>query len=251
MAQPNFHQLIENAALTLYNAYQKSANIIDFLVEKLPAKYGVGKGFLMNKNKEISAGNIFIYNQLICPKLLLGELDDFSIFPANTVYGNISFFPELNQTTLGNILQKDKQLNTVFNNQLSEDQENTQLLNIWITTDLAPFLTINDLEDRLLAEESTPDLVIVMNRGVLAILNDSTIQNIFDLSAKKDAQSFDKVIAQDLANIAQKTMQGKYMKIGADATYKNCFYGYILLLELLKNQNLPKEGLAPELAAIW
>ncbi len=251
MTKPNFNQLLENAALTLYAAYLQSANISAFLKEKLPLKYGVGKGYLINKKKEISKENIFIYDQLIAPKLLLGGTNNATILPANTVYSNVSFFSELNQSNLDLTLQSDRQLSILYNNQLVDSQQDIRLLNIWIATDLAPFITLNDLEDRLLAEETTPDLIVIMNRGVLAILNEHTIQNIFDLSAKKSAQSYDRAIAANLVNIAHKTMQGKYMKLGADAAYKNCFYGYILLLELLKNQDLPADGLAPEMASIW
>lgn len=251
MTTPNFQQLIENAALTLYDTYLQSTNIRTFLKEKLPLKYDVTQGYLFNKHKEISAENIFIYNPLIDPKLLLSGTNTSTLLPANVTYGNISFFSELNQKTLESALQKDLALNTIYKNQLADNQQDNKLLNVWIATDLAAFLSINDLEDRLLAEETSPDLVIVINRGVLAILNDHTIQNVFDLAAKKEAQSFEKAIVADLVSIAQKTMNQKYMKLGADAAYKNCFYGYILLLELLKNQALPNDGLSAEIAAIW
>lgn len=248
---PEFNQLFEVAALSLFEDYQCADNLPLFLKQNLPLQYGVSEGFLVNKKKEISSQQYLLYNSLNCPNLPLSKSSNAKIIPVNYAYGSLSFFKELNQETLNQALIEKEVIATVFNGQDVDNQKNIKPLNIWIADDLSNFLSLNDLEDRLLAETHPPDLVAIINKGLLVTLNDHTIQQIFALSEKENSQSFDKKIAEDLIGIAQKTMQRKYFKMAASAPYKNCFYMYILLLELLKNHPLPKDDLSAEMVAIW
>jgi len=251
MSLSNFDQLFEEVALTLFEAYQNSVDILAFLQNKLPVKFGFEKGVLVNRKKEFTGANFIFYDPLNCPKLVAKSPKEPQLIPANYVYGSLSFFQEINQSSLENALQQNLLFHEVFEGQSTPSQLAIKPLNIWFAKDLAPFLSLNDLEDRLLAETNPPDLVAVLNSGLLVTLNEQTIQNIFALSQKENAQSFDKAIAADLIDITQKTMQHKYFKIGATAAYKNCFYYYVLLLDLLKHQPLNDNGLSAEMVAIW
>ena len=251
MPTSNFDQLFEEVALKIFQDYQNSIDLSSFLQEKLPLRFGLDKGVLVNRKKEITPEHFIFYDKLNCPKLTIQQPKSTNIIPANYAYGVLSFLPEINQESLENALQRNTVFDKVYEGQKATPTSDERPLKIWIATDLAPFLSLNDLEDRLLAETNPPDLVAVLNSGLLVTLNDQTIQNIFALSEKENAQSFDKAIADDLINIAQKTMQKKYFKIGASASYKNFFYSYVLLLDLLKNQSLLEEGLSAEMVAIW
>lgn len=251
MSEPNFDQLFEQVAMNLFADYQKSIGILPFLEHKLPAQFEVVEGILANRKKELSQENLILFDGLNCPKLWIDESKEKMIIPANYAYGSLSVFSEINQESLEQTLQKNSSFAKVYENQSTGNQLDKKPLNIWLGENLAPFLSLNDLEDRLLAETNPPDLVAVLNSGLLVTLNDKTIQNIFALSQKENAQSFDKQITADLLDIAQKTMQQKYFKIGASATYKNCFFCYVFLLDLLKNQPLLTDGLSAEMVAIW
>ncbi|MEM1122758.1 MAG: hypothetical protein AAGJ18_20100 [Bacteroidota bacterium] len=251
MFSPNFSQLLEQAALIFYDTYLKADSPVVFFQEKLPKKYGIGAGYLVNAQKEVSELNTFIFDQNNAINLPLGENTKTALFPCNQTYATVSFLQELNQQTLQSVLQKDAAIAAIYDQQFNQNAEKNTLLSVWIANTLAPFLALNDLEDRLLAEEKMPDLVIIMDRGVLAILNEHTIKNVFDLATPNLAQSFERTVIENLVGIAQKTVRQQYLKLAATAAYKNAFYGYILLLELLKNQQLLKGGISPELAAIW
>ena len=248
---PNFNQLFEVAALSLFEDYQGAENLHEFIQQKLPLQFGITEGVLVNKKKEISSKQYLFYNRLNCPNLPLSKSPISQIIPINYALGSLSFFRELNQKTLNKALIEKEEIATVFDCQNIDSQENIKPLNIWVADNLSNFLSLNDLEDRLLAETYPPDLVAIINKGILVNLNDHTIQQIFALSEKENSQSFDKKIAEDLIGIAQKTMQRKYFKMAATAPYKNCFYTYILLLELLKVQPLPNSDLSAEMVAIW
>jgi len=248
---PDFDQLFEVTALSLFEDYQSAGNLHQFLKQNLPLQYGIAEGVLVNRKKEISSTQYLFYNPLDCPNLPLSKSSNIKIIPVNYAYGNLSFFKELNQETLNRALIEKEEVATVFDSQNADSQENVKPLNIWIADDLSNFLSLNDLEDRLLAETHPPDLVAIINKGLLVTLNNHTIQQIFALSEKQNSQSFDKKIAEDLMGIAQKTMQRKYFKMAASAPYKNFFYTYILLLELLKAQLLPNDDLSTEMVAIW
>lgn len=247
----DFDQLFEVAALSLFEDYQSATNMPQFLQQNLPLNYGVTEGVLVNRKKDISSPQYLFYNAQNCPVLPLSKKSTTKIIPVNYAYGNLSFFKELNQETLNQALVKKEEVITVFNKQKTDNQDIVKPLNVWIADDLTSFLSINDLEDRLLAETHPPDLVAIINKGLLVTLNDHTIQQIFALSEKENSQSFDKKIAQDLIGIAQKTMQRKYFKMAATAPYKNLFYTYILLLELLKTQPLLTDDLSAEMVSIW
>jgi len=247
----NFNQLFEVAALSLFEDYQSAGHIVQFLEQNLPLQYGITKGVLVNRKKEVSSLQHLFYSPLNCPNLPLSKTSESKIIPVNYAFGSLSFFKELNQETLNQALTKKIEMTTVFDGQSIDNPENRALLNIWVADDLSNFLSLNDLEDRLLAETYPPDLVAIINKGLLVTLNDHTIQQIFALSEKENRQSFDKKITEDLIGIAQKTMQRKYFKMGASAPYKNCFYTYLLLLELLKAQPLPFSDLSAEMVAIW
>lgn len=251
MHTSNFDQLFEEVALALFHDFQNSVDILTFLQKKLPAKFGIGAGFLVNRKKETLADNLIFFDAFNCPKLTTRLPKEPSLFPANYAYGSLSYFQEINQDSLETALQQNLSFNKIFEAQSAKNQEDIRPLNIWFAKDLAPFLSLNDLEDRLLAETNPPDLVAVLNSGLLVTLNEQTIQNIFALSQKENAQSFDKAITADLIDITQKTMQQKYFKIGATAAYKNCFYYYVFLLDLLKHQPLLDNGLSAEMIAIW
>lgn len=251
MQKSNFDQLFEEVALSLFQDFQNSVDILTFLQNKLPAKFGLETGILVNRKKELLADTLIFFDALNCPKLTTKSPKETTLFPANYTYGSLSSFPEINQASLENALQQNLLFNSVFEGQSTQNQAAIKPLNIWLANDLAPFLSLNDLEDRLLAEPNPPDLVAVLNSGLLVTLNEQTIQNIFALSQKEDAQSFDKAITADLIGIAQKTMQQKYFKIGATAAYKNCFYYYVFLLDLLKHQPLLNGDLSAEMVAIW
>lgn len=251
MPTSNFDQLFEEVALKLFQDYQNSVDLPSFLQEKLPIRYGLDKGLLVNRKKEIAPAHFIFYDKLNCPKLAIQQPKPTTIIPANYAYGALCFLPEINQESLEDALQRNAVFDKVYEGQKGTPTSEERPLKIWIATDLAPFLSLNDLEDRLLAETYPPDLVAVLNSGLLVTLNDQTIENIFALSEKENAQSFDKAIAEDLINIAQKTMQKKYFKIGASSAYKNCFYCYVLLLDLLKSQSLLSDGLSAEMVAIW
>ncbi len=247
----DFDQIFEVAALSSFEDYQSAANLPQFLQQNLPLQYGITEGILVNRKKEFSNPQFLFYSTLNCPVLRLSKKSSAKVIPVNYAYGNLSFFKELNQETLNQALAKKEEAITVFNGQCADKQETIKPLNIWIADNLASFLSINDLEDRLLAETHPPDLVAIINKGLLVTLNDHTIQQIFALSEKENSQSFDKKIAQDLIGIAQKTMQRKYFKMAASAPYKNFFYTYILLLELLKTQPLLSDDLSAEMVSIW
>jgi len=251
MTTPNFDQLFEKVALKLYKDYQSSVDVLAFLQKKLPSQYGFEKGILVNRRKEVASANLIFYDLLNCPKLRFGLPTEKTLIPANYAYGSLSFFSEINQLSLENTLKRNAIFGEVYKKQSVDKQLDKKPLNIWLATSLASFLSLGDLEDRLLAESNPPDLVAVLNSGLLVTLNDQTIENIFALSQKEKAQSFDKALAADLINIAQKTVKQKYFKIGASAAYKNYFYYYVLLLDLLKNQPLIEEGLSAEMVAIW
>lgn len=247
----DFNQLFEATALNLFEQYQSAKDVSEFLQQNLPLKFAISKGVLVNRKKAVSSPQYLFYNPLDCPNLSISPPSNAKIIPANYAYGSLSFFKELNQASLHQALEKKEEIATIFDDQVADNQVDFNLLNIWIADDLANFLSINDLEDRLLAETHPPDLVAIINKGLLITLNDHTIQKIFALSEKENSQSFDKKIAEDLIDIAQKTMQRKYFKMAASAPYKNFFYTYILLLELLKAQPLPNDDLSAEMVAIW
>ena len=247
----NFDQLFEEVALALFQDFQNSVDILSFLQRKLPTRFGIETGVLVNRKKEILANNLIFFDALNCPKLTAKSPRETTLFPANYTYGSLSYFQEINQASLENALQQNLLFSKIFEGQKSHNEEAIKPLNIWFAKDLAPFLSLNDLEDRLLAESNPPDLVAVLNSGLLVTLNEQTIQNIFALSQKENAQSFDKAITADLIDITQKTMQQKYFKIGATAAYKNCFYYYVFLLDLLKYQPLLADDLSAEMVAIW
>ncbi len=251
MPTSNFDQIFEEVALKLFKDYQAAIDLPTFLQKKLPTKFGLDKGVLVNRKKEIAPISFIFYDKLNCPKLTTAIQGTTTIIPANYAYGTLAFLPEINQTSLEEALQKNAIFDRVFEGQQTTPVSDNKPLKIWIANELAPFLSLNDLEDRLLAETNPPDLVAVLNSGLLVTLNDQTIENIFALSEKENAQSFDKAIAADLMSITQKTMQKKYFKIGASAAYKNCFYCYVFLLDLLKNQTLLEGGLSAEMVAIW
>ena len=251
MIEPKFDQLFEQVALNLFATYQKSTGILPFLVNKLPARFGSVQGVLVNRKKEVSQENIILFDGLNCPKLPIDSVGKKMIVPAKYAYGSVSFFPEINQKSLEKMLQQNIHFAKVYENQSRDNSLDKKPLNIWLAKDLAPFLSLNDLEDRLLVEINPPDLVAVLNSGLLVTLNEKTIQNIFALAEKENTQSFDRTITADLLDIAQKTIQHKYFKIGASAVYKNYFFFYILLLDLLKNQTLLNDGLSAEMVSIW
>ncbi|MFK7978840.1 MAG: hypothetical protein AB8G86_02560 [Saprospiraceae bacterium] len=251
MHTSNFDQLFEEVALSLFQDFQNSVDILTFLQKKLPSKFGIEAGVLVNRKKEITTNNYIFFDALSCPKLSIESPKARRLIPANYAYGSLSYFQEINQASLENALQENLSFDRVFEGQSPQNKEVIKPLNIWFAENLAPFLSLNDLEDRLLAEPNPPDLIAVLNSGLLVTLNEQTIQNIFALSQKENAQSFDKAITADLIDIAQKTMQRKYFKIGATAAYKNCFYYYVFLLDLLKHQPLLTDGLSAEMVAIW
>jgi len=247
----DFDKLFEASALTLFEQYKNAANKIIFWQEKLPLQYGFSIGVLANRKKEISNPQYLFFNALNCPVFPIANGGSAKIIPVNYAYGSVSFMDEINQETLNEALVNKEEVGTIFAGQNTDNEQDIKSLNIWIANDLAAFLSINDLEDRLLAETNPPDLVAIINTGVLVTLNDHTIQQIFALSEKEGSQSFDKDIAQNLIGITQKTMQRKYFKMGATAPYKNFFYTYIFLLELLKAQPLLNDDLSAEIVAIW
>lgn len=247
----DFDKLFEATALTLFEQYQSASNLTYFLQQNLPLQFGLSAGILVNRKKEISNPQYLFYNSLFCPKLPLSNTASGKIVPVNYVYGSLSYFNELNQETLNQALVRKQEVLTIFDNQIADNQNDVRPLNIWVANNLATFLSINDLEDRLLAEAQPPDLVAIVNKGLLVTLNDHTIQQIFALSEKENSQSFDKQLAEDLIGITQKTMQRKYFKMAASAPYKNFFYTYILLLELLKVQPLISDDLSAEMISIW
>lgn len=247
----DFDKLFEASALTLYEQYQNASNLVRFFQQNLPFQFGLSAGVLVNRKKEISNPQHLLYNSLLCPSLPLSNTASGKIIPVNYVYGSLSYFKEINQETLNIALSRKEEVLTIFDGQVADNQEGVRPLNIWVADNLATFLSINDLEDRLLAEAQPPDLVAIINNGLLVTLNDHTIQQIFALSEKENSQSFDKQIAQDLIGITQKTMQRKYFKMAASAPFKNLFYTYILLLELLKAQPLLDDDLSAEMTAIW
>ncbi len=247
----DFDKLFEASALTLFEQYKNATNKVSFLQKKLPLQYGFTIGVLANRKKEVSNPQHLFFNKLISPIFLLANDDSAKIIPVNYTYGSLSFMDEINQKTLNEALVNKEDVRTVFAGQNTDNEQDVKPLNIWIANDLATFLSINDLEDRLLAETNPPDLVAIINKGVLVTLNDHTIQQIFALAEKEGSQSFDKDIAQNLIGITQKTMQRKYFKMGATAPHKNFFYTYIFLLELLKVQPLLDDDLSAEMVAIW
>ena len=251
MQPDRFEQIIEKTALTFYQEYQHAKDVFQFLNAKLPTKYGLKKGFLFNNKKELSAENNILYQRLSCPILPTNETKTSFLIPANFAYGNLSFLPEINQSSLAKQIAQNEEFYHIYQNQTREAGNEIKPLTIWLATDLAPFISLNDLEDRLLAEQYPPDIVAILNQGLLVTLNEQTIQTIFAFHQKVNPQSFDKQITTDLLDITQKTLPHTYFKMAASASYKNCFSFYILLLELLKNQSLPNGDNTAELAAIW
>ena len=153
----NFDQLFEEVALKLFQDYQNSVDFLDFLQKKLPLKYGFEQGVLVNRKKEIAVDNFIFYDSLNCPQLITDLPSAKKIIPANYAYGSLSFFPIINQESLENGLQQNELLNKVYEGQNTHHQLDRKPLNIWLATDLAPFLSLNDLEDRLLAELHPPE----------------------------------------------------------------------------------------------
>jgi len=251
MSEPTFDQLFEQVALNLFATYQKSEGIGPFLNDKLPSQFGITKGILTNRKKAISPEYMIFFDASNCPKLTMDAVLEKRVIPANYAYGSLSFFSEINQLSLEKTIEKNTIFAKIYAEQSVDNQEGNTPLNIWVADTLAPFLSLNDLEDRLLAEANPPDLVAVLNSGLLVTLNEQTIENIFALTQKENTQSFDREITANLIEITQKTMQQKYFKIGASALYKNYFYFYVLLLDLLKNQPLLRGGLSAEMVAIW
>lgn len=251
MMAPNFNQLFEETALKLFRDYQSSCNMISFFQSKLPQKYSIQNGILVNRQKEITTSNYIFFDRLNCPCLEIASPEKLSLYPVNYTYGSLSILSEINQSSLEQTLQQNRLFKEVYKNQNVGNLSDVRPLNIWFATDLASFLSLNDLEDRLLAEMTPPDLVAVQNKGVLVTLNKQTIQNIFALNQREGIQSFDKTITADLINITQKRQENKYFKMGATAAYKNFFYYYVLLVDLLKNQPLIDDELSAELVAIW
>ncbi|MEM6317591.1 MAG: hypothetical protein AAF960_07960 [Bacteroidota bacterium] len=246
----NFDHLFNQSGLYLYDRYQAAdEQLFSFLTHYLPTQYAIKRGFLANRRKEISEIATFLVDSTTCPDLPLDE--EKAILPANYAYGICQEVDEVNQTTLAQMLEKSQALRQVYNHQKRETDNELTLLDVWFARDLAAFISLNDLEDRLLAEAQAPELVVILNRGVLVALTPHTIRKIFALSQKNRAQSFDKKILEDLQRITEVTTQKQYFKIVASAPFKNFFNFYILLLELLKNQPLLDDDPSAELMAIW
>lgn len=251
MPASNFDRLFEIAALELFQAYEQASDLTSFLQKRLPAKFGLTNGVIINASKETAPPSLVLFDALNCPKLFLKEDHSVALIPYNYVFGRITFIPQINQENLAKVLAQNY---PIFKNTATKNTDNQPIikpLNIWVAPDIATFITLDDLEDRLLAEENPPDLVLVLNRGLLITLNKKTIEQIFSLEQKSESQSFDKAITANLVDITKKTMTAKYFKMGASSEYKNLFYFYIFLINLLQHQALPEEELSAEMVAIW
>lgn len=251
MPTSDFNQIFDSTALELFASFEQEKSIFSFLSRRLPLKFGITKGVLVNTKKEATSESLLLYDSLNCPKLYLDDSSKTQLIPANYLYGTVSFINQLNQETLGIVLNQNSCFLDVYDNQLIDNQLAVKPLNVWFVTDLETFISLDDLEDRLLAEENQPDLVAILNRGLLITLTKHTISQIFSLEQKGETQSFDKAITTNLIDITEKTLSTKYFKMGASASYKNLFYFYVLLLNLLQNQPLIKTELSAEMVAIW
>lgn len=246
-----FDELFEETSVTLYTDFQAREGLLDFLQNKLPIQYGIKEGVMVNNKKELSNISHFFYNALTCPNYSYPQKESARIFPANFIYGTLSYISELNQVALTTMLAQKESYTKVYQNQLADQNSDLAPLHIWIANDLSKFISLNDLEDRLLAEENPPDLVAILNRGILVRLNESTITQVFELSQKEKGQAFDRAIRENLIDITNKTMGRQFFKLGATAAYKNFYYFYVILLNLLNKQTLPEGGLSADLVSIW
>lgn len=249
--EKSFDKLFDEAALDLFESLKQSKGVLPFLSKRLPLKYELTNGVLVNPQKDFSSPQLLLFDALSCPKLYLDSQKQTALIPRQYIYGTITYIPQINQESLATTIDKTNAFIEKTKTLITKSSEEPTPLNIWFAEDLAPFISLDDLEDRLLAEENPPDLVLVLNRGLLVTLNKHTISQIFSLEQKPDSQSFDKAITANLVDITQKTLTTKYFKMGATLEYQNLFYFYIFLLNLLQNQSLPTEEISAEMVAIW
>jgi hypothetical protein len=248
---PDFNQLFDQAALDLYQSFEKSGHIIELLKERLPLIYGISPAHLVNSKKESLFCNGLIFNQLQTSKLFVNHPSTVPIIEVNKSYGNLFYEKKLDSRTLEVLLEKQEEFITTFSTSSSELEMEVAPLNIWFVEELEPFISLEDVEDRLLAEPFAPDLVLILSQGLLVRLNQTVIENLFALEQQANTQSFDKEIMANLVEITGKTRAKQYFKIGSNANYKNLFYFYIFLLDFLEQQNLPQTDLSANLVALW
>lgn len=245
----DFKHVFAAAIAELYQAYQTVEGIIDFLSQRLPAQYAINPSILVNTQKEVSFQFGLIYDKATTP--IIFATDKLPIVAASNIYGGLFYTESLDQYHLASMLEGHQKMLDMYWHQQEGNEVITSPLSIFFIEELADYLTLNDLEDRLLAEEYPPDIVLVLNAGLLITLNKQTIEWIVLLEKGISTHSFDKTIRDNLIDITTHTLQSKYFKLASIAKEINLFYFYLILIELLKMQPLMETKLPPELVAIW
>ncbi|MFT5647848.1 MAG: hypothetical protein ACI976_002543 [Aureispira sp.] len=128
MADLNFNALFEAAAMEMLSAFKRSLasfrpdekgqtrenQIRLFLKQWLPEKFGISKGYLVDKNTLSKECDIVIFDKAKCPKFYLSEEENLRIFPIAYVYCTIEVKSKLNDKELDNALLKIESVNKVY-----------------------------------------------------------------------------------------------------------------------------------------
>jgi len=247
MPASDFFQIYESSALELFEKFQQSDHLFSFLSDYLPPFVQLSRACLVNTQKEVFRHDGLLYREYTRTPLFLDADRNWPIVPVDHAFGACFFTDLLDHSALQELQNQQQRLITLFGGK----QDQPGPLCLWFANELAPFIDLGDLEDRILAEEDRPDMIFVLNRGLLVSLSRETISRIFSLEQLDASHLVDQQLLENWLDITEKTQGRKYFKLGANAPYKNFFYFYVFLLDMIRNYPKNDAGLPPEMVAIW
>jgi hypothetical protein len=114
-------------------------------------------------------------------------------------------------------------------------------------------LTLDSLREKLIALDNSPDIVVILNKGLLIKVDDFTIKRLRSITEKKAQYHF----ANDLDIFWQKFQlvgfgdRTEYLVLKNEDTKINLMYFYIFLIDFLNEFKKCPDSYAADIISVW
>ena len=222
---------------------------MEWLSQRLPAGCTIRRSGVWTEGQQLLTPNFFIAQTADAMSYWLDEAQNVPLVGLERVYGGVV----VNQTITSETLTKAIDVFTTWDEQLTfQDAAPVYPLKIWLAEQLAPFLTLEDLVERLAAEARLPDLVVVLEQGLLLRAAPWAVELVYHLQQQgKTAQQFDRQLVADWQTISSKTASNTYLKWITNVPALHLFYFTILLRESVRHQPLNEGRWPVDLEVLW
>lgn len=252
-----------------------------FLEKWLPEIYGVGNGYIVNRERKSSEqSDIVIYDKGTTPKYYLDEEHNRRIFPLGNVYGVIEAKSTLGVNELEDCLRKIKAFKNLFTDlyefiseydeiELSEkpekyygkeDFKKYHLRNnkkayypfYFIFAYKSADLTFARMKEAFADAQVYPDGIVILDAGCFVVGSQETFTRLRSLetAAPIEKNGFDSTVAALKYMLG--SMDGKidYLETESSDHGVTLLYFYSFLMEFLTRMNLPKYNFG-DLISVW